>query len=155
MSVTPSALETKNSGMHWLVAFIAGFFAVLIFHQLVLWALTAAGITQGAPYSIRPVGPFAVPRVLSAAFWGGVWGIVFYFFSRRWRFDSAYWLKALAFGMIFPTLVAWFVVAPLKGLPVVAGGKLNGIVTGLCVNAAWGLGTGILLRLFSRWRGNS
>jgi hypothetical protein len=99
------------------------------------------------------VGPLGVPQFLSAAFWGGVWGVVFYLVSRRWRYDYSYWLKAFIFGMIFLTLVAWFVVAPLKGLPMAAGGKWNGMLTGLCVNAAWGLGTAILLRLFVRWLG--
>ena len=54
--------------------------------------------------------------------------------------------------MIFPTLVAWFVVAPLKGLPMAGGFKPNNMITGLCVNAAWGLGTGILLALYRRSR---
>lgn len=127
--------------------FAAGFVAVLVFHQPTLWLLNMAGITQGVAYSFDPTGPFAVPRFLSAAFWGGIWGIVFYFVSRRWQFNGSYWLKAFVFGMIFPTLVAWFVVAPLKQLPIAAGGKFYGMLTGLCVNAAWGLGTAILLRL--------
>jgi hypothetical protein len=130
-----------------IAGFVAGFLAVLVFHQPTLWLLHAAGITQGVPYSFNPAGPFAVPTFLSLAFWGGIWGIVFSFVSRRWQFNGSYWLKAFVFGMIFPTLVAWFVVAPLKGLPIAAGGKFNGMLTGLCVNAAWGLGTAILLPL--------
>ncbi|MEH2154212.1 hypothetical protein [Nostoc sp.] len=45
--------------------------------------------------------------------------------------------------------MAWFVVAPLKGQPLAGGWKLVGIVTGLLVNGAWGVGTAGLLRLFS------
>ena len=56
---------------------------------------------------------------------------------------------ALAFGAIFPTLVAWFIVLPLKGLPVSSGFTPGGIITALSVNGAWGLGTALLLRWFS------
>jgi hypothetical protein len=146
-----SAAETGNPAMRWITAFIAGFLAVLIFHQPMLSLLASMQITQAVPYSFKPVAPLGMPQFLSAAFWGGIWGMVFYFVSRRWRYDYSYWLKAFAFGMIFPTLVAWFVAAPLKGLPMAAGGKFNGMLTGLAVNAAWGLGTAILLRLSAQW----
>lgn len=145
-------LETRRAGVPWISSFIAGFFAVLVFHQPVLWLLAALKITQATPYAMKLTGPIGVPQFLSAAFWGGLWGIAFAIVSRRWRQDASYWLKALLFGMLLPTLVAWFIVAPLKGLPVAAGGKINGMVTGLCVNAAWGLGTAILLHVFSRWK---
>lgn len=150
MNNPTSSIETGNASLHWIAAFVAGFVSVLIFHQLTLWLLAMAGITQAVPYSLKPVGLFSVPQFLSAAFWGGLWGMVFYFFSRRWRSGASYWLKSFVFGMIFPTLVAWFVVASLKGLPLAAGGKFNGMLTGLCVNAAWGIGTGIFLALYAR-----
>ncbi|MNC88277.1 hypothetical protein D3C83_40770 [compost metagenome] len=51
------------------------------------------------------------------------------------------------FGAIFPTLVAWFVVAPLKGQPVAAGGAIPGMLTGLIINGAWGIGTALFLVL--------
>lgn len=133
-----------------LLAFVAGFIAVLLFHQPMLTLLANAGITQSHSYSLRPVGMLAIPQVISSAFWGGLWGIVLYVVSRRWQRNALWYGKALLFGMIFPTLVAWFVVAALKGLPMVAGYKFNGMLTGLCVNAAWGLGTAILFRLLQR-----
>lgn len=146
-----SSAATRNSALHWVAAFIAGFLAVLLFHQPTLALLASMDITQAVPYSSKAVAPLDVPQYLSAAFWGGVWGMVFYFVSRGWRHDASYWLKAFIFGMIFPTLVAWFIVAPLKDLPMAAGGNWNGILTGLCVNAMWGLGTAILLRLTIYW----
>ena len=47
---------------------------------------------------------------------------------------------------------AWFVVAPLKGQAIAAGGAPKAMAVGLIVNAAWGLGTGIGLALFGRHR---
>lgn len=57
---------------------------------------------------------------------------------------------ALVFGAIFPTLVAWFVVAPMKGQAMAGGGAPKAMAVALIVNAAWGLGTGIGLALFGR-----
>lgn len=55
-------------------------------------------------------------------------------------------MAAILFGAIGPTFFAWLVVSPLKGLPVAAGFRFHGVITGRSVNAAWGLGTGIFLR---------
>jgi len=137
----------------WPIAFAAGFIAVLGFHQPVLAALASAGISKAVPYATKAVGPLGVPQFLSAAFWGGVWGLVLHASSRRWPLNGAFLFKALLFGMIFPTVVAWFIVAPLKGLPVAGGFRFQNMLTGLCVNAAWGLGTGLMLVLYRRLAG--
>jgi len=152
LRTTASSATPLQGGAQWLVAFAAGFIAVLALHQPVLGMLASAGMTQATPYATRAVGPLGVPQFISAAFWGGVWGLVLHAVSRRWRVTPGFIVKCLLFGMVFPTLVAWFVVAPLKGLPMAAGFKPNGMLTGLCVNAAWGLGTGMLLALYRRSR---
>ena len=136
----------------WLVAFAAGFASVLVLHQPVLGLLASIGITQAVPYATKAVGPLGVPQFVSAAFWGGVWGMALHAASRRWPLDAGFLLKALLFGMVLPTAVAWFVVAPIKGLPMAGGFKFNAMLTGLCVNAAWGLGAGLLLMLYRRAR---
>jgi hypothetical protein len=143
-------IASRQHFLAWPLAFAAGFIAVLALHQPTLALLSAAGITQAVPYATKAVGPLGVPQFISAAFWGGVWGLVLHAVSRRWPGGAGFVLKCLLFGMIFPTLVAWFIVAPLKGMPMAGGFKAGSIVTGLCVNAAWGLGTGILLALFRR-----
>lgn len=144
--------DTLQGSAQWLVAFAAGFIAVLALHQPVLGLLASAGITQATPYATKAVGPLAVPQFISAAFWGGVWGILLHALSRRWPVTPGFVVKCLLFGMVFPTLVAWFVVAPIKGLPMAGGFKPNNMLTGLCVNAAWGLGAGLLLALYRRSR---
>ena len=146
------SIERQQSALQWPLAFAAGFIAVLALHQPVLGLLSAAGITQAVPYASKAVGPLGVPQFISAAFWGGIWGMVLHAASRRWSVSAGFVLKCLLFGMVFPTLVAWFVVAPIKGLPMAGGLKVNNMITGLCVNAAWGLGTGILLALYRRSR---
>jgi hypothetical protein len=136
----------------WLiVGFISGAVAVLVFHQGAAALLHALALTPRAPYSMQATNPLGVPQVWSITFWGGVWGVVLA--AALVRLDGArLLLAALVFGAIFPTLVAWFVVAPLKGQPMAAGFAPAAMMIGPIVNAAWGLGTGIGLLFFGRRR---
>jgi hypothetical protein len=136
----------------WLVvAFISGFVSVLVFHQGALALLHATGLTQSSAYPMKATAPLGVPVVWSLAFWGGVWGVILAVALARVR-GSAFIVSAVIFGAIFPTLVAWFVVAPLKGQPMAAGFVPHAMLVGPIVNAAWGLGTGIGLCLFGQRR---
>ena len=57
--------------------FLAAVMATLIFYRIGLLLLHFAGMTPGMPCDTRPTPPFGVSRVISLAFWGGLWGIVF------------------------------------------------------------------------------
>lgn len=133
--------------MKWLKWFLAGTLAVPLGHQLALWAMHAIGYTDRAPFAMAATKPFGIPSVISLSFWGGVWGILLGLVLERAR-GPKYWLLALLIGAIAPTLVAAFVVAPLKGMPAGANAKL--LVVGLVVNAVWGLATALFYRLMSR-----
>ncbi len=132
-----------------ILGFIAGFLATLIFHQIALALLHAAGMTPRGAWSMQPVPPFGVPSVISLSFWGGVWGIIMMPVIDRQR-GAAYWIWAIVFGAVLPTLVAWFLVAPLKHQPMAGGWKPRALMLGPVVNGAWGFGTALIYRLFSR-----
>jgi len=132
----------------FLWAFVSGFIAVLVFHQAMLSILHGAGFTTYAPFPMQPTKPFAMPQVWSLAFWGGVWGFVFAIFFRASSKGAAYWLGSILFGALGPTLVAWLVVAPLKGQSLSL--SWTRMVTGLLVNGAWGFGTALFLRVLSK-----
>jgi hypothetical protein len=130
----------------FLFGFVAGFFATLIFHQLILTLLWGIGVAPFGPYPMAPTHPFGVPAVFSLAFWGGVWGILFAWIEGRFPSTRAYWLAAFVFGAVFPSLVALLVVLPMKGRPMGGGWHLPLLVTALLVNGAWGVGTGLILK---------
>jgi hypothetical protein len=140
------SLQSPPLATRLLSGFIAGFVATLIFHQIGLLVLHFLGITPGMPYNMNPVPPFGLPQFISLSFWGGVWGIVFVL-AEPWlaRSTGGYWIGAILFGAVFPTLVAWFVVLPLKGLPVGNGFHFPGILVGPILNSLWGLGTALFL----------
>lgn len=136
----------------WLLAgFVCGAIAVLVFHQGAAALLHALALTPRAPYSMNATAPFGVPQLWSIAFWGGVWGIVLAAALARLR-GAALVGAATLFGAVLPTLVAWFVVAPLKGQPMAAGFVPAAMMIGPIVNAAWGLGTGLGLSVYSSAR---
>lgn len=132
-----------------LSGFVAGFLATLIFHQLTLALLWAIGIAPFAPFPMAATEPLGVPAVFSLAFWGGIWGIVFALIDDRFPGHSAYWVSAFLFGAIFPSLVALLVVLPLKGVTIGGGWHPALLITAFLINGAWGLGTGLFLRLLS------
>ena len=129
-----------------LKGFIAGFASTLVFHQGLLWLLYAGGVSPWAPWNMTQVPPLKVPAVISLAFWGGVWGIVLWALIRASR-GGGYWAKALAIGALGPSLVAWFVVMPIKGMGFAGGWDSKIIVGGLLLNGAWGLGVALVMRL--------
>lgn len=142
-------MNTRSGALRYAAAFAAGFIAVPVFHQGMLDLLYLIHFQPHPPFPQAPTKPFGVPVIWSLAFWGGIWAIVMSLFERRFpRPLAGYLVATLLFGAIFPSLVAWFIVFPLKGLPVAAGFKPAGLITGLAINGSWGFGAGALLRAF-------
>jgi hypothetical protein len=136
--------------MRYLKAFIAGFVAVLLFHQGAVALLFLIGATARGPYEMNPTWPFGVPQVFSRAFWGGLWGIALWLVLDRVRTPVRYWTLAVALGILGPTLVAWFVVLPLRGQPVAGGWEVAAMLRAFVVNGAFGLGVAVLMRLLEK-----
>lgn len=150
MNATYGPYRSSTTMSRWLLTgFVAGALAVLVFHQGALAMLHAMGITDRGAYPMQATAPFGIPQIWSLASWGAVWGVILALVLQRMDGPPLVF-AAIVFGAIVPTLVAWFVVAPLKGQPMAGGFKAAAMATALIVNAAWGLGTGALLLLFGR-----
>jgi hypothetical protein len=157
MAETPlrSSNGVRLSPLRLALGFVAGFLAVLVFHQGMYALMYAIGFVASPPFQVQPVPPFGVPRFWSLAFWGGVWGIVFVLAEPYFPRGAKYWIAALVFGALALTLVSWFIVAPIKGTPIAGGWKIASMSRGLILNGAWGLGTAVLLWLYARMSGRS
>ena len=131
------------------IAFAAGFLAVLTFYEAVFLLFHIAGVIPVPPFSMRPMPPFGVPEFLSQAFWGGVWGILFLLIVPRYFSGIGYWLASAVIGGTALTLAYMFLVVPLKtgALPRNMAGLF---VIGWLLNAAWGIGWALFLKLFDR-----
>jgi len=129
------------------IAFAAGFVSTAVFHQCVLALLHAFSIAPKPAWPMQAVPPFGIPAVISLAFWGGIWGVIMMPMIERRR-GASFWIAAVLFGAIFPTLVAWFIVSPIKHQPIAGGWKPRAMMIGPIVNAAWGFGTALIYRVF-------
>ena len=129
-----------------LFGFLAGFLAVLIFHQSLWYVLNVVGLIpwERPAWPLDPIPPFGVPSVISKAFWGGVWGAALTPMLRD-LCGRTYWTAWTVIGAFALSLVAFFVVPPIKGEPIPS--LWPRFLAALLVNAAWGLGTALLLRL--------
>lgn len=134
-----------------MIGFIAGFISVLTFSNGMIALLYVAGASVPfAPWSMASVPPLGVPMSLSGAFWGGLWGVVYAFLEPRLTARLGWWCGGLVFGGVLPLFVLWFVVMPLKGLPIGGGFALPGVPLDIVLHAVFGLGTSILFRLGAR-----
>jgi hypothetical protein len=93
------------------------------------------------------VPPLHVPSVISLAFWGGLWGIVLWALVRNLH-GGKRWLGGAVWGALLPSIMALFVVFPLKGMPVAGGFDAKLIFGALLLNGVWGLGVVGLMKLY-------
>src|SRR4051794_31687302 len=129
------------------VGFVAGFLSVLTFQSGLIALFYAAGAVPFAPWSLAPVPPFGVPRSLSAAFWGGLWGIAYALLEPRLTARLGWWAGGLAFGAVLPVWGRWFGVRPLEGQPVGGGfAPPSRVLLTVVIHAAFGLGTAVIFR---------
>lgn len=141
-----------NAGIRTAIfGFIAGAVAFLIFHQGGFWALTQAGVLKASTWSMAATKPLGVPVVISYVFWTGLWGVVGVFLVPRLGVPAV--LGWILFAAIVPTLVNWFIVAPIKGAPLGGGFRMPGVIVAPLVYGFWGLGMWLVLRLLEQVTG--
>lgn len=124
----------------YLKSFAAGFLATLIFHQGMVALLHLLGVLPFAAYNLSPTQPLGVPAVISLAFFGGIWGILLLPLLQN---KVNFWFRSIGLGAVLPSFVAIAIVFPLKGIPF----QLIIIPIALLLNACWGLGLGLFLKL--------
>jgi hypothetical protein len=146
MTTQSSASDASLFRYSPIALFLAGALSVLLFQQGALAILHAAGFVPSPPFSYGKTQPFGVPQIWSFAFWGGVWGLVYGVAEKHFPDNAGYWIMAILFGLL-PTLVLWFIVFPLRGVPMAAGWEPTRMAVHVVIHCAWSLGTGILLRL--------
>ncbi len=132
----------------------AGFFAAAIatvtVHEIIKGALYKAGIIPLAPWSLAPAAVTGVPEIVSAMFWGGVWGVIFALLYSAIPAASAT-MKGLIFGIVGPAIIGVFILVPLitGRFPLFFGGDLKLIGAVLLILAGFGAAMGWLYSKFT------
>jgi hypothetical protein len=145
---------TPSRARDLVCGFIAGAFAVVAFHQVMVFVLSSVGMIRSPVYAMRGVPPYGVPILLNQMFWGGLWGLLFAAIADtlpRWPLL----LLGCGFGVLGPVLASWFVVAPLKGNPIAAGWMPRRMLAGILINGFWGIGLALLYAGLRHWTSGS
>lgn len=121
-------------------AFISGFLSTLVFHQGIIALLYFSKVIPIAPYNLAPTQPLGIPSVISLAFFGGLWGIIVWKLVKNYS-GSKHLVRAVVYGAIGPTALAFLVVFPIKGI----NAPLAMIPVGLILNGAWGAGNSLFM----------
>ena len=127
-----------------IVGFAAGALGVLIFHQLGFLIVNELGLLKVPLYNMRGVPPWAVPTIVSQAFWGGLWGIAAALVVPRLPGVLRGALGWVLFAGIVVMAANWFIVLPIKGAPVGGGWRMPGTVVVPIVYAFWGFGMWVI-----------
>ena len=129
--------------MRAVLGFISGAISVLVFHQGA-WALLYLAGLMPPPYPTVPIPPWGVPQIVDFCFWGGLYGAAYGLVVPKLPMPA--WVSGLLLGVI-ASLVFWFVVLPLKGEPAAGGSVWQSMVVVAAIQAAWGVGVGLILTL--------
>jgi len=130
-------------------AFAAGLLSMLVFHQGALAGLHQLGATGIEAWRMTPGWPLGMPVLLTHLLWGGVWGVALWSLLRNAE-AAGYYVGAILLGAALPSAAALFVALPMAGRTAAVGWDMHFIAGMLVLNAIWGLGTALLLRLFMR-----
>src|SRR5258708_36482928 len=98
--------------------FIAGFIATIVFHQAVFSVWYLMGTVPNPPFNFARTAPFGVPAIWALAFFGGLWGIAYGWVENKFPDRAMYWIPALIFGPLAPTLGGRPHVGPPQGHPI-------------------------------------
>ncbi len=123
-----------------LLGFIAGAIATVTVHEAINLVLLKAGVFPRVPWSMAPAAMSGVPQIVSDAFWGGVWGVIFAAFVGGGALNGA------MFGVLGPALAGVFIAVPLLTgrFPMFFGGDVAKIGSVLLILAGWGAATALI-----------
>lgn len=134
----------------YILGFLAGVLAVLVFHQGMILVLNLIGMVPNPPWSMRLTVPLSVPAIVNSMFWGGIWGLVFVAVADRLPVGNDI-ARGAVFGLLGPWLLGNGVLVPLfKGGAYLFGLDPRRMLIGALIGAAFGVGLALFWRLLAR-----
>lgn len=133
----------SNIASRALTGFVAGALSHIVFQGALSVLYYQLGLLPGLLWNFAPLPPFGIPTTLNFAFWAGLWGIAYGLVEPRLTPRTGVVFGGLLFG-IAAMLTRWFVVLPLKGLPIAEGFVPKALVIFTGFHLVFGIGLGLL-----------
>ena len=133
---------------HALGSVVAAGLMIIAVHQPLIWLLHRSGLVPWHAFDATPTGPFGVPAVVNAVFWGAMWGPVI---SALCGLRSRSAIRHLRAGMgvgVLTTLVGGILLRFGHGVPIAANERVAAVVASVLINATWAWMTSLLIE---RW----
>jgi hypothetical protein len=131
------------------LGFFAAAIAVVTVHQSIVFILNETGLISRTAWSMAPHGPLAVPSLLNAVFWGGLWGALLVLL-----YDNLPGRGPLPKGLLFGWAIYLFsnnIILPLiKGQPLFYGGDVNQLLAVFLILSGFGMATAFIYSLLRR-----
>lgn len=127
-------------------ALLAGFFAMLVFHQGGVALLHLAGMDPAQAWDMTPAGVLQLPAVEWLALRGAIWGVIIWWLIRSTQ-SAGFWVSAILLAVILRGAVVLFALPWLRHQPLAGGWETQFITHTLLLNAVWGFGLALFLRL--------
>jgi uncharacterized protein (DUF983 family) len=121
---------------------VIGALCVLPFYQGLWTACAKAGLSL----RLYPAG--GLPLIILLCLIGAVAGGGYALAMARWNIPG--WRSGALLGLLM-TLFLWFVVSPLRGLPIAGDWQVVRMTQTLTIHIAWGVCVGISLKLLLAW----
>lgn len=134
------------------LGFIAGAIATVTVHEMISAAFNNAALWTGwdrISWDMTP-NEYGAPKLLSAMFWGGLWGALFpVIFGTLPKGPLTF--KGLLYGIIGPALIGVFIAVPLltQRFPIFMDGRAELVVPVLAILAGFGACLGWLYGFFA------
>ncbi len=117
---------------------------ILAVHQPLVWLLHRASVTPWRGFDLTPIAPFRLPALVSAVFWGAIWGPIIAWLGRRNGLPLRHVYAAICTAVL-TTVVGIVLVASGHGQRIAAASAGTAIAASLLVNGIWSFATSVAI----------
>jgi hypothetical protein len=123
-------------------AIAAAGLAIVLVHQPLLWLLHRVSLAPWPAFDLSPRPPLGVPALVTAVFWGALWGPVIDWLGQGHQVRRH--ARAAVGAAVLTTLVGAVLTANGLALPVPPEDAASALAASLAINGGWGAATSML-----------
>jgi hypothetical protein len=116
--------------------------AIVLVHQPLVWLLHRVSLAPWPAFDLSPRPPFGVPALLSAVFWGALWGPVIDWLGQGHQ--QRRHARAAVGAAVLTTLIGAALTASGRAIPIPPEDAVSALAASLAINGGWGAAASML-----------